>query len=60
MKRLSDGLLLEAYQKACEFNLSPDFISLIKSEMKQRYLNDKLKCSNTHAQERLRLARLNE
>lgn len=49
MKPLSDELLLEAYQKACEFNLSPDFIFLIKSEIKRRYLNDQLKCSNTHA-----------
>lgn len=38
MKRLSDELLIESYDKANEMNLSPDFLSLILDEMKRRNL----------------------
>lgn len=38
MDRLSDQLLLEAYEKALELNLSDDFIALIKDELIEREL----------------------
>lgn len=42
MDHLSDELLLEAYQKAYELKLSPDFLSLIEEEIRKRRLTDRL------------------
>lgn len=39
MENLSDALLIEAYQKAIELNLTKDFIQLIKMEIDRRQLN---------------------
>ena len=39
MKRLSDELLIESYNKAKELNLSSEFIQLIEVEMKRRSLS---------------------
>jgi len=39
MENLSDALLIEAYQKAIELNLTEDFIKLIKMEIDRRQLN---------------------
>lgn len=36
MKHLSDTLLLEAYFKSIELNLSLDFINIIKAELEHR------------------------
>lgn len=38
MKKLSDELLIECYQKALELNLENDFIRLIEKELRQRSL----------------------
>lgn len=38
MEQLSDELLLEVYQQAVEFGLSPDFITLLEAEIKKRGL----------------------
>lgn len=41
MERLSDALLLEAYDKAKQLKLHNDFIHLIENEINRRNLNDK-------------------
>ncbi|WP_102026954.1 sporulation histidine kinase inhibitor Sda [Salirhabdus sp. Marseille-P4669] len=46
MKHLSDELLIESYHKACELNLSADFIQLIKDEIIKRSLLHKIKHSS--------------
>ena len=46
MKELSDKLLIEAYYKAIELNLSKEFILLIESEIKSRSLTDRIKASS--------------
>ncbi len=46
MKELSDKLLIEAYYKAIELNLSKEFILLIESEIKRRSLTDRIKASS--------------
>ncbi|GAA0442873.1 sporulation histidine kinase inhibitor Sda [Lentibacillus halophilus] len=46
MEYLSDELLLEAYYKANELNLSPDFIYLIEREISRRNLTHKMKLYN--------------
>jgi len=38
MNDLSDDLLIEAYHKAIELHLNPDFISLIEKEIIKRNL----------------------
>lgn len=43
MEHLSDELLIESYHKACELNLSKDFIQLIKDEIIRRSLLHKIK-----------------
>jgi developmental checkpoint coupling sporulation initiation to replication initiation len=43
MRKLSDDLLIESYFKARELNLSPDFITLIESEIHRRSLYYKIK-----------------
>jgi developmental checkpoint coupling sporulation initiation to replication initiation len=43
MRKLSDDLLIESYFKARELNLSPDFITLIESEIHRRSLYNKIK-----------------
>lgn len=43
MRNLSDYLLLRSYKKALELNLSPDFLSLIESEINKRGLTRKIK-----------------
>lgn len=39
--RLSDSLLVEAYQKAIDLNLDNDFIDLLKTDLKKRKLSEK-------------------
>ncbi|WP_163970068.1 sporulation histidine kinase inhibitor Sda [Oceanobacillus halotolerans] len=46
MEHLSDDLLIEAYYKANELNLSPDFLLLIKKEIERRNLTNKIKQSS--------------
>ncbi len=46
MKKLSDDLLVEAYYKARELKLNPDFIRLIEKELQQRALFHKIKVSS--------------
>lgn len=46
MENLSDELLLEAYFKAVELKLSPDFIEIIVSEIANRSLTDKIKLTS--------------
>ncbi|WP_042458625.1 sporulation histidine kinase inhibitor Sda [Neobacillus dielmonensis] len=46
MRKLSDDLLIESYFKARELNLSPEFISLIESEIRRRSLIHKIKKSS--------------
>ena len=46
MRKLSDELLVEAYYKAKELNLSPDFISLIEKELHRRSLTINVKVSS--------------
>ncbi|WP_462412289.1 sporulation histidine kinase inhibitor Sda [Neobacillus sp. Marseille-QA0830] len=46
MRKLSDELLIESYYKARELNLSPEFISLIESEIRRRSLIHKIKRSS--------------
>lgn len=46
MRKLSDELLIESYNKARELNLSPDFISLIESEIHRRSLFNKIKLTS--------------
>jgi developmental checkpoint coupling sporulation initiation to replication initiation len=46
MRRLSDELLMEAYYKAIELKLSPEFIHLIETEMDRRALIRKVKVSS--------------
>ncbi len=46
MYRLSDELLIEAYHKANELSLSPDFIHLMEAEIHRRSLSHKLKVSS--------------
>jgi developmental checkpoint coupling sporulation initiation to replication initiation len=46
MNKLSDELLIEAYQKAVELNLSPDFIRLVEAEIHRRSLSNKIKVSS--------------
>ncbi|TWE02469.1 developmental checkpoint coupling sporulation initiation to replication initiation [Neobacillus bataviensis] len=46
MRKLSDELLIESYFKARELNLSPEFISLIESEIHRRSLFNKIKKSS--------------
>jgi developmental checkpoint coupling sporulation initiation to replication initiation len=43
MKKLSDELLIGSYFKACELNLSPDFIHLVEMEIHRRSLTHKIK-----------------
>jgi developmental checkpoint coupling sporulation initiation to replication initiation len=43
MKRLSDELLIESYNKAKELNLSSEFIQLIEMELHRRSLAHKPK-----------------
>ncbi|WP_078553103.1 sporulation histidine kinase inhibitor Sda [Bacillus alkalicellulosilyticus] len=43
--KLSDELLLEAYQKAINLNLEPDFIKLLSIEIQKRNIYEKMKCS---------------
>jgi developmental checkpoint coupling sporulation initiation to replication initiation len=43
MEHLSDELLIESYYKACELNLSQDFIQLILDEIIKRSLLHKIK-----------------
>lgn len=43
VRKLSDELLIESYLKARELNLSPDFITLIESEIHRRSLYFKIK-----------------
>ncbi|TGB05452.1 sporulation histidine kinase inhibitor Sda [Halobacillus salinus] len=38
MKQLSDSLLIQSYHKAIELNLSSEFISQIKDELRERSL----------------------
>ncbi|WP_170007746.1 sporulation histidine kinase inhibitor Sda [Bacillus fonticola] len=42
MRRLSDELLVESYQKAKELKLSHEFICLIESELQRRSLMHKM------------------
>ncbi|KMK75919.1 sporulation histidine kinase inhibitor Sda [Alkalihalobacillus pseudalcaliphilus] len=46
MQNLSDELLIETYHKAVELNLNHDFIELIKHELHNRALLDKIKLSS--------------
>ncbi|KGA98476.1 sporulation protein [Alkalihalobacillus alcalophilus ATCC 27647 = CGMCC 1.3604] len=46
MHNLSDELLIETYYKAVELNLNHDFIELIKLELLNRSLMDKIKLSS--------------
>lgn len=47
MRRLSDKLLLESYDKAKELNLNPEFIRLIEIEIHRRSLSsNKMKISS--------------
>lgn len=36
LKTLEDSFLLDAYQKAIQLNLSPDFIKLLRYEISSR------------------------
>lgn len=45
MKKLSDKLLMESYDKAKELKLNPDFIRLIENELKRRSLYHLIKVS---------------
>ncbi len=42
MKNLSDELLIDAYIKAIQLNLSEDFIQLIEQEIRRRALTHKI------------------
>lgn len=46
MKKLTDDLLIEAYYKARELKLNPDFIRLIEKELQRRALFLKIKISS--------------
>lgn len=46
MRKLSDELLVESYQKARKLKLSPDFIRLIEIEIHRRSLSHKIKVSS--------------
>ncbi len=46
MRKLSDELLLDSYFKACELNLSQDFINLIELEIHRRRLTHEIKVSS--------------
>ena len=46
MDKLSDELLIEAYFKAVELKLCPDFIEIILNEIVNRSLTDKIKLSS--------------
>ncbi|KOP83524.1 sporulation histidine kinase inhibitor Sda [Cytobacillus solani] len=46
MRKLSDELLIESYQKARELKLSPDFIRLIETEIHRRSLSHRIKVSS--------------
>ncbi|SDX22838.1 sporulation histidine kinase inhibitor Sda [Paenibacillus sp. CF384] len=39
MDQLSDDLLLDAYDAAHKFELDPEFILLLRAELKRRQLN---------------------
>ncbi|MBO1005683.1 sporulation histidine kinase inhibitor Sda [Pseudogracilibacillus auburnensis] len=39
MKRLSDELLIETFQKAKKFNLDPAFITLLEQELIKRKIS---------------------
>ncbi|SET65630.1 developmental checkpoint coupling sporulation initiation to replication initiation [Salinibacillus kushneri] len=43
MEHLSDELLIESYYKACELDLSEEFIALIEKEIKRRSLTHKIR-----------------
>ncbi|WP_226583220.1 sporulation histidine kinase inhibitor Sda [Halobacillus litoralis] len=45
MKQLSDSLLIQSYHKAIELNLSEDFITQIKEEIKKRSIQHLLEKS---------------
>lgn len=46
MQNLSDELLIETYYKAVELNLNHDFIELIRLEIVNRSLSDKIKLTS--------------
>ncbi|KGP73123.1 sporulation histidine kinase inhibitor Sda [Pontibacillus yanchengensis] len=43
MEHLSDELLIDAYIKATELNLSDEFIRLIEEELKRRSISHSIK-----------------
>jgi len=46
MKKLSNKLLIESYDKAKKLQLSPEFIRLIETEIHRRDLSQNIKISS--------------